>query len=234
MTPQENSLIDEAQPHALEGLDEKALKELQSRLRSASIINVSNHHVNMTPQENSLIDEAQPRALEGMDEKALKELQSRLRPSARQELQSVAAPGRSKGGGRRVPRCRPAGQRTTRRQGGGHRRGAGPGERAPRGRPRRGVVPVRGLSRIKKMALSIKDPEADRLARELAARTGESLTQAVVVALRERLARETGRTRSIPLAEELAGIRRRCAALPVLDARTAEEILGYDERGLPA
>jgi antitoxin VapB len=84
------------------------------------------------------------------------------------------------------------------------------------------------------MALSIKDPEADRLARELAARTGESLTQAVVVALQERLARETGRTTSIPLGEELAGIRRRCAALPVLDTRTAEEILGYDARGLPA
>jgi antitoxin VapB len=84
------------------------------------------------------------------------------------------------------------------------------------------------------MALSIKGPEADRLARELAARTGESLTQAVVVALRERLARETGRTRYIPLADELAGIRRRCAALPVLDARTADEILGYDEHGLPA
>jgi antitoxin VapB len=77
-------------------------------------------------------------------------------------------------------------------------------------------------------------PEADRLARELAARTGETLTEAVVVALRERLARETGRTRSIPLREELAVIRRRCAALPVLDTRTADEILGYDERGLPA
>jgi antitoxin VapB len=83
------------------------------------------------------------------------------------------------------------------------------------------------------VALSIKDPEADRLARELAARTGETLTEAVVVALRERLARETGRTRSIPLREELAAIRRRCAALPVLDTRTADEILGYDERGLP-
>jgi antitoxin VapB len=84
------------------------------------------------------------------------------------------------------------------------------------------------------MALSIKDPEADRLARELAARTGETLTEAVVVALRERLARETGRTRSIPLREDLAGIRRRCAALPVLDTRTADEILCFDERGLPA
>ncbi len=84
------------------------------------------------------------------------------------------------------------------------------------------------------MALSIKDPEADRLARELAARTGETLTQAIVVALRERLARETGRRRPIPLREELAAIRRRCAALPVVDARPADEILGYDERGLPA
>lgn len=84
------------------------------------------------------------------------------------------------------------------------------------------------------MALSIKDPEADRLARELVARTGETLTEAVVVALRERLARQTGRTRSIPLHEELAAIRRRCAALPVLDTRTADDILGYDGRGLPA
>ena len=83
------------------------------------------------------------------------------------------------------------------------------------------------------MALSIKDPEADRLARELATRTGETLTEAVVVALRERLARETGRARAVPLAEELAAIRRRCAALPVLDTRSAEEILGIDHDGLP-
>lgn len=84
------------------------------------------------------------------------------------------------------------------------------------------------------MALSIKDEEADRLARELARRTGETLTEVVVVALRERLARETGRARAIPLSEELAEIARRCAALPVLDDRSSEEILGYDERGLPA
>jgi antitoxin VapB len=84
------------------------------------------------------------------------------------------------------------------------------------------------------MALSIKDPEADRLARDLAARTGESLTQVVIVALRERLARETGRSRVIPLREELAEISRRCAALPVLDDRSADEIIGYDDRGLPS
>lgn len=83
------------------------------------------------------------------------------------------------------------------------------------------------------MALSIKDPEADRLARELAARTGETLTEAVLVALRERLARETGRSSPVPLSDELAEIRRRCSALPVLDARSPEEILGYDAAGMP-
>jgi antitoxin VapB len=70
------------------------------------------------------------------------------------------------------------------------------------------------------------------LARELAARTGESLTEAVVAALRERLTRETGRTRTTWLSDELAAIRRRCAALPVIDNRAAEQILGYDEHGL--
>lgn len=84
------------------------------------------------------------------------------------------------------------------------------------------------------MALSIKHPEADRLARELAAATGETLTDAVVVALRERLARTTGRARAIPVRDELAAIRRRCAGLPVLDDRTADEIIGYDSHGLPA
>jgi antitoxin VapB len=83
------------------------------------------------------------------------------------------------------------------------------------------------------MALSIKDPEADRLARELAARTGETLTEAVVVALRERLTREAGRTRATPLCEELATIRRRCADLPVLDTRAGDEVIGYDQHGLP-
>jgi antitoxin VapB len=83
------------------------------------------------------------------------------------------------------------------------------------------------------MALSIKHPEADRLARELASRTGETLTEAVVAALRERLAREEGKVRGRPLREELATIRRRLAALPVQDPRTQDEIIGYDEHGLP-
>jgi antitoxin VapB len=82
------------------------------------------------------------------------------------------------------------------------------------------------------VALNIDHPEAERLARELAARTGETLTEAVVVALRERLVRETGRDRAVPLRVELAAIRRRCASLPVVERRPAEEIIGYDEHGV--
>ncbi len=80
------------------------------------------------------------------------------------------------------------------------------------------------------MALSVKNEEADRLARQLAETTGESITEAVLVALRERLEREkrqrgVGR-RLTRMAEELA-------TYPVLDHRPADEILGFDERGLP-
>ena len=83
------------------------------------------------------------------------------------------------------------------------------------------------------MALSLKDPEADRLAREVAARTGETLTMAVVVALKERLARLRGRSKRHRLRDELREIARRCADLPTLDDRSPDEILGYDHRGLP-
>jgi len=83
------------------------------------------------------------------------------------------------------------------------------------------------------MALSLKDPEADRLAREVAQRTGETLTGAIVVALRERLARLRGRPRRRPLRDDLREIAKRCASLPTLDQRSDDEILGYDDRGLP-
>ncbi len=83
------------------------------------------------------------------------------------------------------------------------------------------------------MALSIKHPEADRLARALAKITGESLTEAVLNALRERLARRGGSARSQVLREELRAIGRRCAALPVIDERHPDAIIGYDDKGLP-
>lgn len=83
------------------------------------------------------------------------------------------------------------------------------------------------------MALSIKNQEADRLARELAETTGESLTEAVIRALRERLRRERGRVRGPRLKDELRAIRERCAALPVLDERAPDDVIGYDDSGLP-
>jgi antitoxin VapB len=83
------------------------------------------------------------------------------------------------------------------------------------------------------MPLNIKDPEADTLARELAQATGETITQAVTVAVKERLERlRTGR-RPRRLADELDEIALRCASLPVLDERSEEEILGYGADGLP-
>lgn len=81
------------------------------------------------------------------------------------------------------------------------------------------------------MALSIKNDEADRLARELAAQTGESLTTAVVLALRERLDREQRRGPGVGL--RIARLQSEVAALPVLDGRSPEEILGYGADGLP-
>ena len=82
------------------------------------------------------------------------------------------------------------------------------------------------------MALSIKNPEADRMARELAAATGETITEAVLGAIRARLVRETGWSAEGARAE-IARIQERLATSPVLDDRTPDEIIGYDEHGLP-
>lgn len=82
------------------------------------------------------------------------------------------------------------------------------------------------------MALNIKDPETDQLARRLAAATGETVTEAVRNAVREKLYRLPQKDMR-RLAEDVRAIGRRCAALPDLDRRSAEEILGYDEHGAP-
>jgi len=83
------------------------------------------------------------------------------------------------------------------------------------------------------MSLSIKDPETERLARDLAERTGESITIATKKALEERLRRVGGAHRKAMLLEDLAAIRQRCSDLPVVDARLPDLVLGYDESGLP-
>jgi antitoxin VapB len=83
------------------------------------------------------------------------------------------------------------------------------------------------------MALNIKDPITEKFVRELAAVAGESVTIAVRRAAEERLQRVQRRRSGRSLAAEILEIGRRCAALPDRDARSPDEILGYDEHGLP-
>lgn len=83
------------------------------------------------------------------------------------------------------------------------------------------------------MALNIKDPNADRLARELAEATGESITTAITVAVSERLDRVRGIAPREERRRRVLEIARLSASRPVLDDRTPDEILGYDEDGLP-
>lgn len=86
------------------------------------------------------------------------------------------------------------------------------------------------------MPFTIDDPDIERLARDLAAATGEPVPRAVAAALRERLAR-VARVAAPPAPRRalgtLADIQAYVAALPELDGRPADEILGYDAAGLP-
>ncbi len=83
------------------------------------------------------------------------------------------------------------------------------------------------------MSLNIKDQKTHELARRLAAATGETLTEAVRIALQERLRRiETGRSGQ-NLVDRLDEIALHCASLPVRRIRSEDEILGYNEQGLP-
>lgn len=83
------------------------------------------------------------------------------------------------------------------------------------------------------MAISIKSIETEHLAREIAAETGESLTGAIQKALEERLERLKNNRRSQTLGMQLDDILRRVDEMPDLDSRTPDEVMGYDEDGLP-
>jgi antitoxin VapB len=80
------------------------------------------------------------------------------------------------------------------------------------------------------MVLSIKSERADQLARDLAELTGESITDAVVAALEARLDAERRRRRAPSLVDVVDRFRR----LPALDGREPDDIIGYDEHGLPS
>ncbi|MGN6551775.1 MAG: type II toxin-antitoxin system VapB family antitoxin [Pararhizobium sp.] len=84
------------------------------------------------------------------------------------------------------------------------------------------------------MGMSIRNPEVERLARTLADRRGISMTEAIRQALRHEIAREA----LVPAAsddarlERMLQIAKGAAKLKVLDNRSDDEILGYDEHGL--
>jgi antitoxin VapB len=83
------------------------------------------------------------------------------------------------------------------------------------------------------MGFNIKNEEAHRLAKELAALTGESMTAAVTEAIRERL-KQVRRAKSDDLADRLLVIGRRTAARLKEPFRTGDHAkLLYDEHGLP-
>ena len=83
------------------------------------------------------------------------------------------------------------------------------------------------------MPLNIKNTDTHALAKKIAALTGESMTKVVTEALQEKLARVEKTKDRVGLAEELDRIALRCAGLPRRDDRSPEEIIGYDDRGLP-
>ncbi|HEU5443132.1 MAG TPA: type II toxin-antitoxin system VapB family antitoxin [Steroidobacteraceae bacterium] len=83
------------------------------------------------------------------------------------------------------------------------------------------------------MPLNIRNPQAEQLATLLAKLTGETKTEAVTQALKERVERVRRARSKRGLADDLDEIALHCAALPLRDRRSADQIIGYDEHGLP-
>jgi antitoxin VapB len=84
------------------------------------------------------------------------------------------------------------------------------------------------------MGLIIDHPDADRLAHELMDYTGETLTEAVVNALRKQLQQERAKQQAaVNLKQQILAIGQECASLPLLDSRPVEEIVEYNEIGVP-
>ncbi len=84
------------------------------------------------------------------------------------------------------------------------------------------------------MPISIKNHETEQLARQLAKETGETITEVIKKSLQDRLQRVRGQRKGRALKDEIADILARVDALPRLnDDLTDDEILGYDENGIP-
>jgi antitoxin VapB len=96
------------------------------------------------------------------------------------------------------------------------------------------MVEEKGTKETAIVALNIKSNETHRMAQELAELTGETQTEAVTIAIRERLERVKKRKSKEGLSEKLLAIGRQTAPLfPKGFKSTDIDELLYDERGLP-
>jgi antitoxin VapB len=83
------------------------------------------------------------------------------------------------------------------------------------------------------MPISIKNEETEQLARDLAQLTGESITDAVRISVAERYERLRRSRAGRSLEEVTKEIAARYAKMPDVSNLTDDEILGYDEFGIP-
>lgn len=95
------------------------------------------------------------------------------------------------------------------------------------------IQAVQEATHVEFMALNIRNAETEELATALAALTGETKTEAVRRALEERLERTRRMRGRRRLLDDINEIAAHCAALPVVDDRSVEAIMGYDPHGLP-
>ena len=82
------------------------------------------------------------------------------------------------------------------------------------------------------MALSIRNPYAEQLAREVSSITKENITQTIIKALENRLENLKGKKTIVDIEQQILLISQRCSTLPELDNRTDEEIMGYNNDGI--
>ena len=82
------------------------------------------------------------------------------------------------------------------------------------------------------MALSIRNPYAEQLARQVSTLTEENITQAIIKALENRLESLKGKKTIVDVEQQILAISQRCGALPDQDQRTDEEIMGYNKDGI--
>lgn len=83
------------------------------------------------------------------------------------------------------------------------------------------------------MPISIRNVKVESLARDIAGRTGETMTKAIVVALEERLAKLRSPRETRGAARQILSVARRINRRRTRDTRAANVILGYDKQGLP-